>query len=378
MLVQRFDVGRLDRAKRTGAGGARVPASISRTGVQVYTDQHGRTVREYRPPEVVFAPESLDTLASIPVTVGHPPMGVTPLNHREVSVGHVSDAPPARRSDGPVEWVDTAVVVSDADALRRIELPPTDPQALTEVSMGYLAEVVPEQGITPIGEHYDARQKNIRFNHLALLPSGHARAGSGAKLRLDGNQEPTMFVRADDNSTPVATPKPRVTVDGIDAERGSDTHISLLERARDKEKARADGLMAELTAAQTELGTAKATIASHKPVDVNALVADELAFRSSLLPILPKADGKPYDFSGKTRDAIRADVVGPAVMADAAKLPSDAERAGYIQAHVKLKLDAVGKAPPALHVPTVVTDSTEKPKKPVDKRADAYNSSWSK
>ena len=65
MLVQRFDVGRLDRAKRTGAGGARVPASISRTGVQVYTDQQGRTVREYRPAETVFATESLDSLGSI-------------------------------------------------------------------------------------------------------------------------------------------------------------------------------------------------------------------------------------------------------------------------------------------------------------------------
>jgi len=42
--VQRFDVGRLDRAKRTGAGGARVPASVSRTGVQSYTDDQGRTV----------------------------------------------------------------------------------------------------------------------------------------------------------------------------------------------------------------------------------------------------------------------------------------------------------------------------------------------
>jgi hypothetical protein len=376
MLVQRFDVGRLDRAKRTGAGGARIPASVARTGVQVYTDQFGKTVREYRPPEAVFAADSLATLASIPITVGHPPGGVTPANFRSVSVGHVSEAPPGRSADGGHEWIDVVGIINDAETLRKI-----DAGELTEVSMGYLAEVVPEQGVAPNGEHYDARQTKITFNHKALLPSGHARAGSGARLRLDGNQEPTMLVRLDDNSTPAATPKPRVTVDGIDCERGSDTHVSLLERQRDKEKTRADELMTQLTAAQTELGTAKATIASHKPVDVNALVADELTFRSSLLPILPKADGKPYDFSGKTRDAIRADAVGAAVMADAAKLSSDAERAGYIQAHVKLKLDAASKAPPALHVPTViVTDSADaqKPKKPVDKRADAYNSSWSK
>jgi hypothetical protein len=187
--VQRFDVGRLDRAKRTGAGGARVAASVSRTGVQSYTDERGRVVREYRPPEAVFAPESLATLGSIPVTVGHPPGGVTPQNYRQLSVGHVSDGPAGRRADGPAEWLETAVVVNDAATLQRIELPPTDPKALVEVSMGYLADVIPEAGIAPDGQHYDAKQTNIRFNHLALLPSGHARAGSGARLRLDGNQE---------------------------------------------------------------------------------------------------------------------------------------------------------------------------------------------
>lgn len=193
-----------------------------------------------------------------------------------------------------------------------------------------------------------------------------------------------MLVRSDDNTAPVqAAPKPRVTVDGIDCERGSDTHVSLLERQRDAEKKRADEAVTALTTAQTELGQLKAKLDEAEKaakIDVNQLVADELAFRQSLLPILPKADGKPYDFGAKTRDQVRADAVGPAVMAEAAKLSSDAERAGYIQAHVKLKLDAAGKAPPALHVPRPVTDSGDgdgqQKSKTVDKRADAFASSW--
>jgi hypothetical protein len=369
--VQRFDLGRLDRAKRTGAGGARVPASISRTGVQSYTDQHGRVVREYRPPEAVFAAESLDSLGSIPVTEGHPPMGVNPLNHRELSVGHVSDAPANRRKDaaGATEWLETAVVLSDADTLRKVET-----GELVEVSMGYLAEVIDGKGVTPDGQHYDAMQTNIRFNHLALLPDGHARAGSGARLRLDGNQETTpMFVRADNTSTPTQSARPRVKVDGIDCEQGSDVHIQMLDRSIVALTKRADEAVLALTAAQTELGAAKATIAAYKPVDVNALVQDELSFRSSVLPALPKG----YDFAGKTREAVRADAVGPAVMADAAKLGSDPERAGYVQAHLQLKLDAASKAPGALHTPTVVLDSTDptKPKR-VDRRADAFAASW--
>jgi hypothetical protein len=346
--------------------------------VQNYLDQNGKTVREYRPPATVFAQASLDSLGSIPVTEGHPPSGVNPHNHREHSVGHVSDAAPSRHKEGTTEWIEATLVISDAATLRKI-----DSGELTEVSMGYEADVVQEPGVTPEGEPFDAWHKSVVFNHSALLEHGFARAGRGASLRLDGNQEPIMLVRADDNTTPVATSaahRPRVKVDGIECEQGSDTHIQMLERRITTETKRADDLTTALTTAQTELGAAKATIAAYKPVDVNALVLDELTFRQSVLPALPKAaDGKLYDFTGKTREQVRADAVGAAVMADAAKLGSDAERAGYVQAHLKLKLDAVGKGPTALHLPSVVvTDATDPTKKRVDKRADAYSTSWSK
>jgi hypothetical protein len=344
----------------------------------VYTDERGNVVREYRPPEAVFAPASLETLGSIPVTVGHPPEGVNPRNYRQLSVGHVSDAPSGRRADGPLEWLDTAVVVHDADALRKVES-----GELAEVSMGYLADVIPESGIAPDGQAYDAKQTNIRFNHLALLKDGHARAGSGARLRLDGHQEPIpMFVRHDDNSTPS---KALVKVDGIDVEKGSDTHISLLERAIAASTKRADEATTALTAAQTlngeqkaKLDAAETELSALKAQDVGKLVQDELAFRTSMLPVLPKVDGKAYDFAGKTRDQVKADAVGPAVMAEAAKLTSDAERSGFIGAHLKIKLDAVGRAPASLHTPTVITDAADptKPKKRTDRRADAFNASF--
>jgi hypothetical protein len=272
--------------------------------------------------------------------------------------------------------------VHDANTLSRIELPPTDARALMEVSMGYTAEVVPEKGIAPDGQHYDAVQRNIRFNHMALLPQGHARAGSGARLRLDGHQEPIMLIRHDDNTSPVQTPKLLVKVDGIDVEKGSDTHLSLLERAIASEKKRADDATAALTVAQTAQGELKAKLdAAEKKLgelDVSKLVQDELDFRSKLLPILPKKDGKPYDFTGKSREQVRADAVGEAVMAEALKLGSDAERAGYLQAHVNMKLASAGRAPTApLHTPTGKTDGQDPPaKKFRDLRADAYQQSW--
>jgi hypothetical protein len=156
-----------------------VPASVARTGVQVYTDAAGREVREYRPPEEVFSPESIASLAGIPVTVGHPGT-VDSTNWQKHARGHVSDAPPGRRPDGAHEWLEPSVYVADGPTLGRVES-----GDLVEVSMGYTADVIAESGTAPNGERYDAVQRNIRFNHLALLQDGRARAGRGARLRLD-------------------------------------------------------------------------------------------------------------------------------------------------------------------------------------------------
>jgi hypothetical protein len=51
-----------------------------------------------------------------------------------------------------------------------------------------------------------------------------------------------MLVRHDDNTSPQQAPKQLVKVDGIDVEKGSDTHVSLLERAIAAETKRADEL----------------------------------------------------------------------------------------------------------------------------------------
>lgn len=329
-MVQRFDVGRLDRARRTGAGGARVHASIARTGVQVYHDANGREVREYRPPEEVFSDASLASLGGIPVTIGHPG-AVNAANWRDVAVGHVSDAPPARRPDGALEWLESQVVVSDAKALDRVAQ-----GDLVEVSMGYSADVVDQAGVAPDGTRYDRIQKNIRFNHLALLQDGRARAGRGARLRLDSNGD-EMAIRNDSSDA-----KQRVKVDGIDCEFGSDTHVQMLERRAELASKRADDAEAALKAAQAEIGElkAKADAAPPPPAapDVDKLVQDELNFRDSMRPLLDK----DYQFAGKSRDQVRLDAVGADVAAKAAALP-EGQREGYLLAKLEQRRDALEK-----------------------------------
>jgi hypothetical protein len=363
-LVQRYDIGRLSKATRTGAGGARVPASIARTGIQVYQDANGNTVREYRAPDVVFDPAALASLASIPVTIGHPGK-VDARTWRRHAVGHVTDAPPTRRADEAtpgVEWVDSAIVVQDAAALDRI-----DREDLVEVSMGYLADVVAEAGVTPTGERYDAVQRGIQFNHLALLPAGKARAGSGARLRLDGNE-----VALGDEEIHVGDRK--IKVDGVEYDFGSESHISALDALLARSAQQLGELKAKFDAQESEL-------AKLKGVDVNALVQDELDFRVAILPALPKgANGEAYSFAGKTRDQVRADAVGAEVMAKVAKLP-EAERPGYITFALEQRLAEIAKGAGAtrerkpLHVVKRDEDK-EKPAPKADPILDAYNKSW--
>jgi hypothetical protein len=346
-----------------------MPATIARTGVQTYRRADGTEVREYRAPDQVFSAESLATLGGIPITIDHPG-AVTPANYRQHAVGHVSDLPAARKTDASAEWVEAQLIVNDGATLARIDAGGDVP-----ISMGYSADVVPQPGVAPDGQHYDAVQMNVRFNHLALWPVGGPRAGAGARLRLDSKGDEMLGEFKQDD----AGAKRLIKVDGIDCEFGSETHVSLLERNVKAQSDRADGLAAELATANTAAGDANAKLLAAnteltalKARDVNALVQDELDFRSKHLPLLDKA----YDFTGKTRDQVRADALGAELAAEVAKQP-EGQQLGFANAMLKIKLDAAGTPAKPTHTPTptVKTDGSDKPKRR-DPYGDAYKATF--
>src|ERR1700760_383647 len=84
--------GEFTETKTTPQGGLAVRANLTRTGVFEYRQPDGSTRREYRPPEEVFAPDSLATLAHATMTEEHPTK-VTPGNWKAVSIGHVAGVP---------------------------------------------------------------------------------------------------------------------------------------------------------------------------------------------------------------------------------------------------------------------------------------------
>lgn len=174
-MVYRVDFGTVRDVERTPAGGLRVNAAITRAGVLTYKDVNGKEWRELRPPEEVFAVDSLKSFRDAPVTDGHPSALVTPDTFREHARGHVADMPTQEN-----DLVTAPLVIDDADAVRAVEA-----GERKDVSAGYTCDLDPTPGSFN-GERYDRVQRNIRGNHVAILPPGAGRAGERVSLRMDG------------------------------------------------------------------------------------------------------------------------------------------------------------------------------------------------
>jgi hypothetical protein len=316
--VDRFDVGRLGTVTRTPTGGLRIPASISRTGLQEYRRVDGSIRVEYRPPEEVQA--SLPSFEGASVTIGHPPGAVDPSTWRHLSVGVVSDRPARLDSveGSPDRWAVSEILVTDADAIAKVER-----RDLSELSAGYSCALDETPGVTPEGARYDAVQRQIEINHVALLKSGCARAGRHARLRLDGHEEVAM---------------PMITVDSVEYEMGSPSHLSALAAQVAKRDAR-------ITELEVAAGTAQAKLdASEKQVKELSTRLDGLdaavEARGALLARVKPILGEKYDAKGKSADQIRRDAL--AVLKPEQKL--DGQGGAYVEAYFDLSIEQASAA----------------------------------
>lgn len=173
-FADRVSVG---KTKITADGYLVATARVARTGVQQYLASElgdtviaagfapGDVVRVYRHPDEVFSDASLRTVTRLPVTVGHPDEAVTAGNWAKYSVGDVGDT--YLKED---EWIVVNPMIKDARGVKAAS------DTHREISMGYTAEIVPARD----GIDADFEQRNIRYNHLALVKA--ARAGSKARI----------------------------------------------------------------------------------------------------------------------------------------------------------------------------------------------------
>lgn len=182
--VKRIDYtssGQLAPPKKLPNGFLRADGRIARIGVQEYRDGAGNIRKELRIEEEVFDAESLESFEQLPLTNDHPRDMLDSENAKNHSVGNVAKL----RRD--VDYVVATIMITDAKAIEAAI------KGRSQLSNGYSCVLDATQDPELIAKYgpYDAIQRDIRGNHVALVDN--ARAGAEARLRLDADDAVSVF-----------------------------------------------------------------------------------------------------------------------------------------------------------------------------------------
>lgn len=295
-------------------------------------------VRVYRPREEVFAPDSMATFASAPVTDDHPSGGVTADNARQVARGWSGESV---REDGDHMVAD--LLFTDTELIAKVE------GGKVELSNGYGMQLEWKAGASPQGETYDAIMRSISGNHIAVVDAGRCGGSCRVSDKAPTNQVadccPSCQAASETKEGRVADTK-TMMVDGIPvevtpaAEAAINKLTGLLAQAGDKltaadAKATTDAaahataladLQAKLTAAEAKVPTAD---------QLSALVAARAKLMGDAARLAPAIAATLAD---KSDDDVRK-------LAVTAKL-GDAAVAGKEQAWLNVAFDmAVANLP---------------------------------
>ena len=222
--------------ERTAEGFLKGRAIVTSIGVFTYKRKDGTIQRELRLPEDVFSPETLNSMKLKPVTLNHPTELVTSDNADKLQVGSLGDNP-----SRTTQWHDTPYDEITDGINCAIDMVITNKDAVDAVlngkqslSMGYTCDLeMAQPGATWCGVEYDFIQRNIRYNHCAIVDS--ARAGDNAKIELRVDSEDAVLEDMVINTDGGTKMLKKINLDGIDYEAEESVIKALY-----MEKARAD------------------------------------------------------------------------------------------------------------------------------------------
>ena len=304
-IMQRFDQVTF-AATKTAEGFIRDTPIVGRTGILVYRNADGTERKEYRPPEEAFKADSLASLQGKPITIGHKAY-VTAGNAAQVApIGSVLSA---GRQDGDTIRADIVIYNLDTNA--------------RELSCGYTLDLDETPGTTPEGEHYDAIQRNIVYNHLAVCSRG--RAGV-ARLNMDGSQIIDEENPKEDKGMIEMT---KIRLDsGIEYECAPEVKVEIEKMRKDSAEAKKefDKLQAKFDALDAELkkeqegrktdaekakanfdGAIKARVELLKVAEAHKVVnADSMTDTEIKTAVIKAVRGDAINLDGKSADYIEA------------------------------------------------------------------------
>lgn len=170
--VSRKDISVLRKVERRPDGTILADALLTRCGVFVYHQPDGTERKELRLREDVANPASLKTFEGRPVTNDHPPEMLDAKNAKDFAVGAL-----VGQTFMDDDHLRGRLSVYDADTIAQME------KGKIQTSVGYTCDLEEAPGTHPKYGKYDAIQRNIQANHLAIVD--HGRAGS-THVRMDG------------------------------------------------------------------------------------------------------------------------------------------------------------------------------------------------
>ncbi len=201
---------------------------VTRIGIFEYHNPDGSVRKEFRPPEEVFSDDSLASYVGKPVIITHDAGYVTKDNVTDEEIGTILE--PGYR-DG--DKVRAKIVIHDVDSMKE--------SGLKELSLGYNLDIDNTPGEYN-GEHYDAVQRNIRINHLALV--GEARAGEKARLNIDGkdrsanstNEGGRVMRHTRNDGEPMSPEDYMKGIRGLQEEKEDDNDVALTDLPKNKDE----------------------------------------------------------------------------------------------------------------------------------------------
>ena len=361
MSLQFYDRVTPRNVRHTKDGYLVADAPVARTGVQIYRgaelDRPDMAyVRVYRPESEVFSQDAMNSYAHRPMTNDHPGEMVTADNWKGVAIGQTGDE-----------------IVRDGQTVR-VPLVMMDKAAITdfeggkrELSMGYTAIIDWSPGITEDGQDYDAVQRELRMNHLALVNkgrAGNARIGD----RLAPQVEPTKGKEGHSMADNLRT----VVVDGLSVsttDQGAEAISKLQRQIQDGEQGLADAKAQHadaIAAKDKELAQKDAEIEKLKEAQLSDEQIDQrVADRAELLSNAKLLND--VDYKGKSDNEIRSAVVA-AKFGDAAV--TDKSEA-YIEARFDTLVEALDKQPDQVRA-SIAANQQQKPVVDADSAYDDY------
>ncbi len=281
---------------------------VARTGIYIYQQPDGTIRREYRPPDEVFNEDSEASFIGKPIVVGHPASGIVNSDTaKDLAIGTILSC--GYRKDETNIACD--IVIHNPKAIG-------DKRGL---SLGYRVDIEETSGTTPDGQQYDAIQRNIRINHLAVVE--RARAGAKARLNLDGDE----IIDIEGEQT-----KMKIKIDSVDYEVDEKiaNYVNALQSKEENARVKLDTANTELASVKELNKTLKADADTNK-ANLDAMTAE----RDGLKAKCDAADAEKEKAVKEAVEAVKADMQEYAELVETAKIAKMEKTDGLTNAELK-------------------------------------------